>query len=153
MIHIKANPLRRDPALAIVLPMRILVVEDDGELGDSLVDFLRGQGHEAEIARNVPTAIQTVHSFQPDVLLVDIVLPVFDGNFLADEIRVGGATRPRLIAMTSRPDLVSRSSFDLLLEKPVYPATLLQALAEAAARVQPRPDPDGSGPVGSGDPD
>lgn len=113
--------------------MRILVVEDDEELAESMLEFLSEHGHAAAVARNVPTALRMVDSFQPDVLLVDIILPVFDGNLLAAEVRLRPEGAPRIIAMTSRPDLVARPWFDALLPKPVVPADLLKALAEPAA--------------------
>jgi DNA-binding response OmpR family regulator len=110
--------------------MRILVVEDDDELAESLLEFLSLHGHSTAIARNVPSAMRIVDSFRPEVVLVDIILPVFDGNLLAAEVRLRPEGSPRIIAMTSRPDLVAKPWFDDLLPKPLVPADLLKALGE-----------------------
>ena len=109
--------------------MRILVVEDDADLGESLVDLLRSLGHEARLARNAPSALRLLAPFHPDVLVVDILLPVFDGNLVAEEVaRRLPVQRPKVFAMTSRPELARTDSFDGIFKKPFAVDDLLAAL-------------------------
>ena len=108
--------------------MHILVVEDDAELGDALTEFFQEQGHRVSLASNAPNALRLLGTIQPDVALIDIVLPVFDGNFLAAEIRKRDEPAPRLIAITGRKGSVQPAFFDDLVLKPVSPAELLKAL-------------------------
>lgn len=108
--------------------MRILLVEDDADHGAVLTDFFEEEGHQVELATNAPHALRLLGTLQPDVLFVDIALPVFDGNSLAAEIRKHAPSPPRLIAITGRGGSVQRALFDDVLVKPISPADLLKAL-------------------------
>ncbi len=108
--------------------MHIIVVEDDAELGDALAEFFQEQGHRVTLATNAPHALRLLATMQPDVLLIDISLPVFDGNFLAAEIRKRDESTPRLIAITGRKGLVQPALFDDVVLKPLSPAALLTAI-------------------------
>ena len=67
--------------------MHILVVEDDAAFGEALTEIIQEYGHQVTLATNAPNALRVLATMQPDVVLIDIGLPVFDGNFLAGEIR------------------------------------------------------------------
>ena len=118
------------------------MVEDDAELGEVLTDFFQQQGHRVTLATNAPHALRLMGTMQPDVLLIDIVLPVFDGNFLATEIRKRDELPPRLIAITGRKGSVQPALFDGIVSKPFLPADLLKALVA--------PVGEGIVPVGGG---
>ena len=107
--------------------MHILVVEDDAELGGALTEFFQEQGHQVSLATNAPNALRLLETIQPDVAVIDIVLPVFDGNFLASEIRKRAEPAPRLIAFTARKGFVKPALFDDVV-KPVSHEELLKAL-------------------------
>lgn len=108
--------------------MHILVVEDDAELGEVLTDFFQEQGHRVSLATNAPHALRLLATSEPDVLIVDIALPVFDGNFLASEVRKREGTPPRIIAITGRKGTVQPGVFDDVILKPLSPHELLKAL-------------------------
>lgn len=110
------------------------MVEDDDDLGQGIRELLDALGHEAVIATNGPRALHLVETFRPDVLLVDIVLPVFDGNLVAAAIRNRGVPAPRLIAMTGRKHSVLSHLFDDLLSKPLVPEDLIRALGTGAPK-------------------
>ena len=109
--------------------VRILVVEDDADQAASVADFYESLGHEVVVASNGPHALRQVESFEPDVVLIDIVLPVFDGNLVAAEIRRRRTSPPRLLAMTGRRESVLAAMFDGFLAKPLKPDELREALA------------------------
>lgn len=109
--------------------MRILVVEDDADLGETLVDLLRTLGYDALLARNAPSALRLLSTFDPDALIIDILLPVFDGNLIAEEVARRIPTgRPRVVAMSSRPELARPESFDAIFKKPFAVEDLLAAV-------------------------
>ena len=123
-------------------PLRILVVEDDPEAREALADALMDAGHSVESCGNVPTAQRLVESFKPDAVLVDVLLPVFDGNELAATIRRTHANPPRLIAITGLPGGgAARDLFDEVLKKPVSWDRLEQALHPDGAASAPEPVP------------
>jgi PAS domain S-box-containing protein len=68
-------------------PLRVLVVEDEVDSGDSLSLLLRLYGHEAQVARTGPTALDMASVFHPDVVLLDIGLPGMDGYQVAQRLR------------------------------------------------------------------
>jgi len=58
--------------------VKILIVEDEKELADSIKTYLEGNGFVCEIASNVNTAIDKIVSFEYDCVVLDLMLP--DGN-------------------------------------------------------------------------
>ncbi len=58
---------------------RILVVEDEGDLRGLVTRILEDSGYEVSAAEDGWTAIETLHAQQPDLLLLDLRLPVLDG--------------------------------------------------------------------------
>ncbi len=77
-------------------PRRVLVVEDNVDAGDSLSMLLRLYGHEVQVARSGPTALEVAAKFRPSLVLLDIGLPGMDGYEVARRMRanpdLAGAT-------------------------------------------------------------
>jgi DNA-binding response OmpR family regulator len=111
--------------------MRILLVEDDTNLGEQVVELLSEQGHEVEHASNGPQALRALDSFVPDAVVIDYRLPVFNGNEIADDIRRHCAPRPRLVAFTSWIDRIDPSLFDASVAKTVDVGEMSRALSRA----------------------
>jgi DNA-binding response OmpR family regulator len=58
---------------------RIVVVEDEAELAGAIATRLRSDGHCVTVAGDGPDAVAAVAAVQPDVVLLDLMLPGFDG--------------------------------------------------------------------------
>jgi CheY-like chemotaxis protein len=69
------------------LPTRILVVDDDRPIADSLCTILRSAGHEPLAAYSALEAVQQIPSFQPQLVIVDVIMPGKTGIDLASELR------------------------------------------------------------------
>ena len=67
--------------------LRVLVVEDNVDGADSLSMLLRLYGHDVDIARTGPTALEMAAAKRPDVVLLDIGLPGMDGYQVAKRLR------------------------------------------------------------------
>lgn len=126
---------------------RLLVVDDDAQIGVSLVQLLRRHGYGAESVRNGREALARISRHPVDVILSDIFMPDFDGFELL-RILVKVSPRPRLVAMTggdnsAMPDML-RVAVQLGAErgirKPFEPDQLLRLLNEML----------GTGPAGAG---
>ncbi len=76
--------------------LRILVVEDNVDSADSLNLLLRLYGHDVQVARTGPTALEMASAFRPDVVLLDIGLPGMDGYEVARRLR----EKPEFKALT-----------------------------------------------------
>jgi two-component system CheB/CheR fusion protein len=80
---------------------RILVVDDNSDVADSLAMLLRLDGHEVEIANNARETFQAVRRMRPEAVLLDIGLPEMDGYEIARRLRADpAAKRVHLIALT-----------------------------------------------------
>lgn len=88
------------------MPARILVVEDDQLQRSVLQAALRSRGYEVETAADGLDAVWRIRSGSYDLLLIDYLLPEIDGLATARLIidLMGDAARPRMIALTARPD-------------------------------------------------
>ncbi|WP_254511441.1 hybrid sensor histidine kinase/response regulator [Anatilimnocola floriformis] len=65
----------------------VLVVEDNVDAADSLSLLLRLHGHEVQVARTGPSAVEIAATWRPDVVLLDIGLPQMDGYQVAKRLR------------------------------------------------------------------
>ncbi len=66
---------------------KILVVDDYNDTADSMAQWLKLHGHDVQIARNGPQAIETALSQKPRYVLLDIGLPRLDGCHVATVLR------------------------------------------------------------------
>lgn len=79
----------------------ILVVDDDPNVVEILTASLRGRGYRTESAVNGEEALAKYDRFEPDLVLLDVVLPVKDGFQVCDEIRAHDVNRDVPIIMIS----------------------------------------------------
>ncbi|HZP85972.1 MAG TPA: ATP-binding protein [Burkholderiales bacterium] len=118
---------------------KVLVVEDNADIRDTLGMLLHQWQHDVEFANDGAEGVLRAATWQPDVALIDIGLPGIDGYEVARKIRASDAARGRgvrLIAMTGYGQATDRekalrAGFDLHLLKPVDPAHLERLLAES----------------------
>lgn len=66
---------------------RILVVDDDTNICELLRLYLEKEGYEVAIANNGSDAVKTFQENEPDLMLLDIMLPVLDGWQVCREVR------------------------------------------------------------------
>ncbi len=72
---------------AIVVPKRILVVDDNEDNATSLAEMLQLIGHESRVAHDGQAAVLEAESFQPHVILMDIGMPKLNGFEACARIR------------------------------------------------------------------
>jgi CheY-like chemotaxis protein len=109
--------------------LRILVVEDDGDSAEMLTELLRIWGFQVRIARNGQAALKAFNAEHPDVILLDLGLPVIDGWEVAAELTTQQSPHPFVIAVSGYSERNSGEyGVDLHLMKPVDPRRLLAIL-------------------------
>ncbi|PWK52301.1 two-component system response regulator MprA [Actinoplanes xinjiangensis] len=88
-------------------PMRILVVEDDTAVRDSLARTLRFQGYQVDTAQDGLAALDVVRAGEPDAMVLDVSMPRMDGLETCRQLRAGGVVVPVLM-LTARDSVGDR---------------------------------------------
>jgi two-component system OmpR family response regulator len=68
-------------------PIRVLVVDDEPSLAELLASVLRYEGWEIQTAGDGSSAVRTAREFRPDAVVLDIMLPDFDGLEVLRRVR------------------------------------------------------------------
>jgi PAS domain S-box-containing protein len=71
--------------------LRVLVIDDNEDVADTLADVLRVLGHEVRVANDGISGIAVARTFHPDVVICDIGLPGMDGYEVARRMRADEA--------------------------------------------------------------
>jgi len=87
--------------VAEAVALRILVVEDNRDSADSLKALLEALGYRTQVVYDGKEAVRAAASTPPDVIIMDLGLPVLSGYEAAQQIRVQSAgAKPQIIALT-----------------------------------------------------
>lgn len=78
---------------------RVLIIEDDHSLAEVLAYNLKQAGYEVLLARNGSEGLQQAESKLPDLVILDLMLPLVDGLEVCRRLRSQAATRDVLILM------------------------------------------------------
>ena len=78
---------------------RVLVVDDDPDILDALSEILEVEGYRVQRARNGREALQRLEQGLPDLVLLDLMMPVMDGWEFARSLDPGA--RPPIIVLSA----------------------------------------------------
>ncbi len=117
------------------LPKRILIVDDEKNIADTLAMVFKLKGHESLAVYSAETAVETIETFEPDIVLSDVMMGRMTGVDLAiylskarPECKVllfsGQAATADLLREASRKGHEFR-----LLAKPIHPQKLLDDIS------------------------
>jgi len=82
---------------------KILIAEDEPNIVVSLEFLLKGAGYEVAVARDGAAAIELAASMHPDLVVLDVMLPLLDGFEVCRRIRSNPATKDtRILMLTAR---------------------------------------------------
>lgn len=121
------------------MPARILVVDDDRPIADSLCTILQSAGHQPLAAYSAVEAVLQIPRFRPQLIIADVIMPGRSGIDLASELRTtlpevpvillsGNAGTEELLRQVGVPlDGV------LVLAKPIPPRELLRIIDDMTA--------------------
>ena len=119
---------------------RLLIVDDNKDAALTLSMLLRMQGHDVEVAYNGPDALNLAGTHRPDLVFLDIGMPLMDGFEVARRLRAtSGLEATTLVALTGwgqREDRrkTTEAGFDHHLVKPPNSQAIEDLLSEMSKR-------------------
>lgn len=123
-------------------PFRVLVVDDDAEHATYTAHILQQIGIQTEILLNPELTLETISSFKPEVILLDMLMPVYNGLELASMIRMDPKQQfTSILFLSSETNMdkhleALRLGADDFLVKPVNPNILLKTVQIRAQRTR-----------------
>jgi DNA-binding NtrC family response regulator len=120
-------------------PARILIVDDERVIADTLSVIFREAGYETFTAYNGVLGLNAARELLPNLVLTDVVMPELDGVSMAMEI-CSQLPQVRVLLFSGQAgtsDLLKSAKskgFDFeMLQKPTHPAVIMQKVASALA--------------------
>lgn len=110
------------------MAVKILVVDDDEALSEMIGIVLNNEGYQSVFCANGLEAVQTFRSSQPDLVLLDVMLPGMNGVQICKELRSGSDVPIiMLTAKTDTQDVVAglEAGADDYIPKPFKPKELI----------------------------
>jgi len=121
---------------------KILIAEDEPSIVLSLEFLLKGAGYEVTIARNGNQALRMSCLTRPDLIVLDIMLPLLDGFEVCRRVRENetlGHTKILMLTARGRGSEVEKSlalGADAYMTKPFSTRELVRKIGELLARPQ-----------------
>jgi CheY-like chemotaxis protein len=112
---------------------RVLVVDDDDELAEVLRQALRESGYAVATVRHGAAALELIGQIQPDLILLDLTMPIMDGWSFVTQYRRSGKANGRIVLLTGHPNVreISLSlGADAFVEKPFELTELISTLQQ-----------------------
>jgi DNA-binding response OmpR family regulator len=123
----------------------ILVVDDEPTIGEVVCRYLQRAGYETHVALDGIEAVEAAAARDPDLVVLDLMLPGFDGLEAMRRIRANGRRRTAIILLTARGEesdrvIGLRLGADDYIVKPFSPAELVARVDAVLRRVDTVPE-------------
>ncbi|MFQ5867777.1 MAG: response regulator transcription factor [bacterium] len=113
---------------------KILIIEDEQDVAKLLVARLKSADYESVVASDGYQGVEFAHKENPDLIILDLMLPAGDGLTVLKNIRLSGHTREiPIVVLTGIKDekykkKVIDKGVEAYLEKPYEPDTLITTI-------------------------
>ena len=91
------------------VPPRVLVVEDDPDIGRLILLLLRRAGIDGTLRTDGDSGLRAVAELRPDVLVLDLGLPVLDGWAVLERVRAAGGPRLPVLLLSAHAQETDRN--------------------------------------------
>lgn len=125
------------------MPAKILIVDDDPDILDAMTMIMESQGYQVVTARDGIEGLANLKSENPDLLILDLLMPKMDGFAVCKELqdpRWSKFKRIPILILTSVREEASRRRYELetgleldvddYVEKPVSPDVLIERVTK-----------------------
>jgi CheY-like chemotaxis protein len=111
---------------------KLLIVDDEVAIVEALQDVLSGEGYEVRTAYNGAEGLKRLGEVRPDLMLLDMMMPVMDGRELLHRVRTDEHLKklPVIVMSAGRISEEERRLSSRFLPKPFELDVLLAAIAE-----------------------
>ena len=129
---------------------KILVVDDDPDILDAVAMILESQGYKVVTARDGIEGLATLKAEQPDLMILDLLMPKMDGFAVCKELQDPKWSEYKnipILVLTSVREDASRRRYELetgveldvddYLEKPMSPDVLLERVSTSIQKKRP----------------
>ena len=117
----------------------ILLVDDDPDFVEAVKVIVESGGYEVQVAYDGEEGLEAVAAKRPDLIVLDVMMPVMNGHEACDKLKADDATKDiPIILLTAVADRVTTSNYthrDMLeseaedyMPKPVEPKELLERI-------------------------
>lgn len=126
---------------------KILIVDDEPDILNILAYNLKKEGYEIDTAENGIEAIEKANTMNPDLIVLDIMMPGMDGVEVCKELRKSDAFKDTIIAfLTARNEdftqiLALDNGGDDFISKPIKPNVLKSRIKALLRRNKPEGEP------------
>ena len=124
--------------------VKILLIDDEASIHNVVTAYLKAEGFDFQSAMDGPSGLAAAHSFKPDVIILDVMLPGMDGiELLANLRRESTVYVIMLTARSEETDKIVGLSVgaDDYLTKPFSPRELIARIKAALRRMQSQNSP------------
>lgn len=84
---------------------RVLIVDDDDELAEVLRQALREAGYAVATVRHGAAALELIGQIQPELILLDLTMPIMDGWSFLTQYRRSAKGGGRIVLLTGHPNV------------------------------------------------
>jgi len=102
-------------------PRKVLVIDDDDALADVVRQVLRDAGYSVATVRHGAAALELTKHVAPDLILLDLSMPIMDGWSFVGQYRRSGHDGARIVLLTANeqaPDIAHSLGADGYITKP-----------------------------------
>jgi DNA-binding response OmpR family regulator len=97
----------------VTVPRRILVVEDDLSLRETLAEVLADGGHDVRVAEDGEAALKAIDEWIPELIVLDLMMPRMDGYAFREAQRAHAGTVETKILLLSAAHQVAAAAEEL----------------------------------------
>ena len=116
---------------------RIFIVEDEPKLREEMVTLLERNGYRCSTSEDYANIISTIEDDKPDLVLLDINLPIYDGFYICKELRQNSGI-PIIVVTSNKSDIDELLAMNLgaddFVNKPFNPRILLAHIGSVLKR-------------------
>ncbi len=109
----------------------VLVVDDDRDIREMFTSALRRAGFDVRLAVDGLTALQQIEYVLPDVVVLDLDLPLMNGLVIHQELESSERTRHVPVVIVTGTEWVSPCAAYATLRKPISPEELVNVVRQA----------------------